>query len=177
MPRWELRISRSPVEQIRGARRRTVGTYEVYRDGQRAPEPYLSGTTAEARGPGSNSTSAKSKRCIAPGTYPLRTTDGPTYVTDGYRNDLVIAAQMPGLELMGTGARSDILIHPGKNSFLSAVGCINPCTVLPDAAENIDYPGSRRRVIALIEDLRGYLGQEFPTENGRTIPHAFVTIS
>jgi hypothetical protein len=31
-------------------------------------------------------------------------------------------------------------------------------------------------VIALIEDLKGYLGDEFPDRNGRKIPRAFVVI-
>lgn len=161
MPTWELRIRRL-LEQSNGRRTRTVGEYAVYRDGVRVDDRLLGGTTAEARGPSSNRRSAKDKQRIAAGTYPLAKSDGPQYVTDGYLPDERIADGMPGLQLNDTGARSDILIHPGKNAFLSSVGCINLCTELPDERERIDYPGSRRRVIALIEDIRAFLGAAYP---------------
>jgi hypothetical protein len=163
-------------EQNNGRQTRTVGSYQVFHGSDAAVGDRLSGTTAEARGPGSNSAAAKRKRCIAQGRYGLMTTDGPTYMTWNYRSDETIRAVMPGLELVGTGVRGDILVHPGKNAFLSSVGCINLCTRLPDAAERIDYPGSRGRVIALIEDLKGFLGDRFPDRNGRAIPNAFVVI-
>ena len=63
----------------------------------------------------------------------------------------------PGFELKDTGERTEILVHPGHD-FLASVGCINPCTSLPDADETITYASSRRRVIALIEDIKGYAG-------------------
>ena len=62
----------------------------------------------------------------------------------GFRKDLQIKAKMPVFELRKTGNRTYIIVHPGKNVFLSSIGCINPCTSLSDADQDIDYPGSRR---------------------------------
>jgi hypothetical protein len=174
MPTWEIRIQRN-LEQTLGRRTRTVGSYQVFRDGVAATEPLLSGTTAETRGPGSNDASAIRKRCIAPGRYPLVTSGGPKYLTTGYRLDLLIRDPLPGIELSNTGARSAIIIHPGKNAFLSSVGCINPCTRLPTPAERIDYAGSRDRVIALINDMAAFLGG-IPGRGDRPIPNAFAVI-
>lgn len=165
---WEILISRTGL-QTRGTRTRTVGTYQVYHDGQPAAPiqvgeflVQLSGTTAEACNPSQNDAPANEAHPsrILPKRYRLQTSGGPMYKTIGYRNDLQIAESMPGIELLraDTGNRTDILIHPGKNAFLSSIGCINLCTRLPDGNENIDYPGSRRRVIALIDDMRRFLG-------------------
>jgi hypothetical protein len=174
MRTWEIRIVRTG-EQKRGARTRTVGTYRVFHDGAPAPGELLSGECAEARGPGSNGAEAKDKRRIAPGRYPLLTSGGPTYVTTRYRSDYRIGAKMPGIELRETGEREDVLIHPGKNAFLSAIGCINLCTRLPTAAERIDYRGSRDRVIAVIEDMKAFLGT-VPSSGDKAIPNAFAVI-
>lgn len=171
---WELRIQRV-LEQTAG-RTRTVGTYHVHHDGNPAAGALLSGTTAEARGPGSNQAWAIGKNRIAPGRYPLATSGGPRYVTTGYRQDYRIVYPIPGIELWGTDPRSAILIHPGKNAFLSSEGCINLCTRLPTPQERIDYPGSRDRVIALIEDMRNYLGA-VPGGGDVRIPNAFVVIA
>jgi hypothetical protein len=81
----------------------------------------------------------------------------------------------PGLELNNTDQRTEILMHPG-NGFLRSVGCINPCMSLPDASEDITYSLSRRRTIAIIEDLKSYLGTDFPSTNGKKIPRATVVI-
>ena len=124
---WEIHVDRQS-EQTRGSKTRTVGTYQVFHDGKPATSTILvdgvqvplSGTTAESRGPGQNAapaTTAKPSRILA-GRYPLKTSGGPLYVTNGYRDDLQIAKAMPGLELRKTGNRTDILIHPGKNEFL-----------------------------------------------------------
>jgi hypothetical protein len=182
MPKWEIRITRKSV-QNNGSRTRTVGSYQVFHDDVPATsirigefDVPLFGTTAEARGPSSNAPSAKEKQRIAAGRYPLRTTDGPDYMTYRYRDSNEVGEPMPGIELAETGSRSDILIHPGKNAFLSSVGCVNLCKSLPNAAERIDFPGSRRRVIALIEDMKRLLGANFPDRNGRAIPNAFALI-
>ena len=66
-------------------------------------------------------------------------------------------------------------MHPG-DGFLSSVGCINLCTSLPDAEEPITYSSSRRRVIAVIGNLKNYLGADFPDNNGERIPRAFVVV-
>ena len=81
---------------------------------------------------------------------------------------------MPGLEITDTGRRTAILIHPGKDEFRSTVGCINLCTHLDTPAEIISYKGSRRRVIALIEDIKAFLGG-LPGPD-QPIPNAFVVI-
>jgi len=169
---WELHIVRKN-EQARDRRRRTVGTYKVFHDGRAVAG--LSGTVAETRGPGDNSTPGNNRR-IETGTYPLSTQDGAKYVTVGFTaNRNPTALPRPGLELKKTGRRSEILIHPGRG-FLSSIGCINPCTSLPDGGEDIGFEGSRNRTIALINDLKSFLGGSFPSRNGKKIPDAFVVI-
>jgi len=174
---WELLIQRQSrqTNALTGAVR-TVGTYQVYHGG--APIEPLTGTTAESPGPSQNEWPATSMdpRRIRSGRYPLATQAGTHYVTFGYdETEDVFAWPKPGIELMFTGARREILIHPGRNEFLSSIGCINLCTRLPDAAEPISYPGSRRRVIALIEDMKGFL-RDFPELNGKPVPDAAVVI-
>jgi murein DD-endopeptidase MepM/ murein hydrolase activator NlpD len=183
MAKWEIRIERRS-EQTHGRQTRTVGTYQVYHDGQPATgtirvgdkDVPLSGTTAEAAGPSQNAKRASEgfpTRILAQ-SYPMQASGGPTYVTHGYRQDETVAPMMPGLELTDTGRRTDILIHPGKNEFRSSVGCINLCTHLDTPQEMIGYPGSRRRVIALIEDMKAFLGA-LPGAD-QPIPNAFVVI-
>lgn len=172
MPRWELRIQRRTT-QSNGEDTRTVGEYRVCVDGEEVPG--LTGMTAESEGPGDNSEEDNGKR-IEARTYPLWTHDGDDYETIGYtESEDVGDGPKPGLKLKMTGARTAILVHPGKNEFLSSTGCINLCTNLPDADERIDYPGSRRRVIALIEHLRQVV-DGFPTDNNERIPDAWVVI-
>lgn len=173
---WEFHIVRQS-EQSRASdgKRRTVGRYQIFHDGVRQTGSGLSGTVAETRGPGANQPSGNNRR-IEAGRYPLATQAGTRYVTIGFRDSESSAViPKPGIELLETAPRSEILIHPGRG-FLSSIGCINPCTRLPDASEMIDYPGSRRRVIAIIEDLRTFLGNQFPSQNGRRIPRAFVVV-
>jgi len=183
MAKWEIRIERRS-EQTHGGKTRTVGTYQVYHDGQPATgtirigdkDVPLSGTTAEAPGPSQNAKRASEgfpTRIVAK-AYPMQSSGGPTYVTHGYRQDETIADGMPGLELTDTGRRTDILIHPGKNEFRSSVGCVNLCTHLKTPDEIISYPGSRRRVIALIKDMEGFLGP-LPGAD-QAIPNASVLI-
>ena len=172
---WELLIVRE-TEQRRTSdgKRRTVGTYQVFHDGT-AQVGDLRGTMAETRGPGANAPKDNGRR-IAPGRYPLWTQDGDRYVTWGYaQSGGPSATPKPGLELKGTSPREEILIHPGRG-FLSSIGCLNPCTSLPDAEEPITYAGSRWRTIALIEDLKAFAGAGFPGVNGRRIPGAFVVV-
>lgn len=177
---FEIHIVRHSVQSAKiGAvtRTRTVGTYQVFRDGQ--PVTGLSGTTAEAKGPGDNSQAENGKRVEA-GRYPLFTQDGSKYVTIGYKTTAAAETDStlkpkPGIELKQTGARTEILIHPGVG-FLSSIGCINLCTSLPNANERISFPGSRRRVIAVIDNLKAFLGNRFPSANGRRIENAFAVI-
>ena len=168
---WEILIQRNAVQKG-FTQSRTVGTYRVFHDGQ---DTGIFGTTAESPGPGSNATAGNKKRVEA-GRYPLATQAGSKYVTHGYRTEeSAFVKPKPGIELLNTGNRAEILIHPGKD-FLRSVGCINLCMSLPNADEMISYPGSRRRVIALIEDLKAFLGSAFPATNGWRIPNAHAVI-
>ena len=174
---WELHIVRER-EQRRASdgRRRTVGKYQVYHDGVAQTAPMLRGTTAESKGPGANAPAGNGRR-IEAGRYSLWTHDPGNYSTCEYKqSESIGASPKPGIELRDTGQRSEILIHPGKEAFLSSVGCINPCTSLPNADEIINYKGSRKRVIALIDDMKTYLGNEFPKTDDKSIPRAFVVI-
>jgi hypothetical protein len=173
---WELHIIRqSEQRRASDGKRRTVGRYQLYHDGVRQTGQGMSGTVAETRGLGANQPAANNRR-VEPGRYPLWTQDGTRYVTLDYRDsESPNLIPKPGIELKSTGQRSEILIHPGIG-FLSSIGCINPCTSLPNAAEMIDFAPSRRRVIALINNLRAYAGAAFPTRNGRRIPNAWAVI-
>jgi hypothetical protein len=170
---WELRLTRSG-EQARGAKSRTVGRYQVFHDG--AAVPALSGATAETRGPGANAP-VGNNRCIAAGTYNLHIQSGAKYATIGFTSNVnPVALRRPGLLLLPTGARVGILIHPARG-FLWSVGCINPATSLASASSDIDFNDSRTRIIALIDDLKAFLGPAFPTGAGARIPGATVVIS
>jgi hypothetical protein len=81
----------------------------------------------------------------------------------------------PGIELNETGARAEILIHPGQN-FLSSIGCINLTKNLADGKKEMNFPESRRRVIAVIDDMAKFLDDKFPKSDGKRIPDAFVVI-
>lgn len=168
---WVLRIQRIG-EQKRRERRRTFGTYTVFHDG--VPTG-LMGTSVETKGPGDNAEQGNG-RCVEARAYPLATQDGSRYKTFDY---LVSGdpdrTPKPGIELLQTGARTEILIHPGYG-FLASVGCINLTAPLPDGRTDIPFTDSRDRVIAVIDDLRGYLGADFPKRNGRPIPRAWVII-
>jgi len=137
---------------------------------------YLKGTTAETKGPGANKPADNGKR-IEEGRYSLWTQEPGRYATWDYSgSQSVSASPRPGIELKGTGERYEILVHPGLNTFLSSVGCINLCTHLPNANERITYVTSRKRVIALIEDMKSYLREDFPKRNGKRSPRSFAGI-
>lgn len=168
---WLLHVRRL-AEQVRGERRRTIGIYRVLHDGV---ETQLSGTTVEAKGPGDNRVRGNG-RCLAPGSYPLATHEGQHYKTWGYMvDDDCDRTPKPGLELLDTGARDDILVHPG-HGFLASIGCINLTASLDGPAVDIPFVDSRTRVIAVIEDLKAFLGADFPRHNGRAIPRAHIVI-
>ncbi len=171
---WELLVTRQS-EQQRNGRTRTVGRYQVFHDGIPQAASDLSGMTAESHGPGKNRPINNGHR-IEPGRYPLFTQGGEDYVTIGYRDSQDHDdTPRPGVELKSTGERTEILFHPGIG-FLAAVGCINLCTSLPDADEDITYSSSRRRVISVIDNMREFCGEGFPDSNGHRIPKAFVVI-
>lgn len=171
---WEIHINRQTTQRrASDGKVRTIGKYQVFHNGQ--PVSGLSGVTAESRGPGNNSVAQNGKRVEA-GTYPLWTQDGTKYDTIGYvQNESTGARPKPGIELKGTGARGEILIHPGQG-FLASIGCINLATSLPNAGVSISYKGSRKRVIALIDDMKQFLGGSFPSQNSKKIPNASAVI-
>jgi hypothetical protein len=174
---WELHMIRTAEQRKWNDRYRirTVGRYQVYHDGTPQNRRYMRGMFAETRGPGDNSRPGNNRR-IEEGTYTLHTQGGTKYKTIGYSESGSTNAQpKPGIELKGCRPRTEILIHPGRG-FLSSVGCINPCTSLPNGTEPITYSTSRLRTIALLEDLKAYLGDDFPTRNERTVPRSFVVI-
>jgi hypothetical protein len=173
---WEFYIVRDTVQRRPSdGRRRTIGRYQVYRDGVAQTGSGMRGATAEAKGPGANIPKDNGKR-IEQGRYPLWTHEPGGYATLDYSSSTDPDAEpKPAIEVMDTGDRYDILIHPGQD-FLASVGCINLCTSLPDASEPITYASSRKRVIAVIANLKSYLGAQFPQSNGKEIPKAFVVI-
>lgn len=173
---WEFHIVRkSEQKRASDGKRRTVGTYQIFHNGVKQTGAGLSGTVAETRGPGANRPAGNNRR-VEEGRYPIFTQDGSKYVTIGYKDsESTTAKPKPGIELKETGQRQEILIHPGQG-FLSSVGCINPCTSLANAGVMIDFIPSRKRVIAIINDLKAFAGTGFPTRNGKKIPNAFVVV-
>lgn len=173
---WEFHIVRqSEQRRPSDGRRRTVGRYQIFHNGVKQTGTGLSGTVAETRGPGANKPAGNNRR-VEEGRYPLFTQGGTKFVTFGFKDSESASAKpKPGIELKSTGRRSEILIHPGQG-FLASEGCINPCTSLPNAAERIDFVPSRKRVLAIIDDLKAFAGASFPTKNGKRIPSAFVVV-
>lgn len=176
---WELHIIRSEEQRRANGKQRvrTVGSYQVYHDGVEQKGKLLSGMVAEAKGPGANRPEGNGKR-ITEGRYPLSTHLGAKsrYVTIGFKADAKHAGnKIPSLRLTKTDQRTGILLHPGVD-FLSSIGCINPCTSLPKAGEMIAWDGSLKRTIAIIEDLKTFVGDDFPASNNRTIPRAHIVI-
>lgn len=171
---WEFFIQRHTV-QSRNGRRRTVGSYQIFHNGEPQEGHSMSGMVAESRGRGANTPEDNGRR-IEEGRYPLFTQDGSHYKTIGYIiSDDFDETPKPGLELKGTGDRTEILIHPG-HGFLASIGCINLCKSLPDSHEDIDFEPSRNRVIDVINNLRDFAGGNFPAHNGHQIPDAHVVI-
>ncbi|TGR83572.1 hypothetical protein EN866_34050 [Mesorhizobium sp. M2D.F.Ca.ET.223.01.1.1] len=168
---WELHVVRQNVQQRRG-RVRTIGTYQIYHNGN---AQNIKGTSVEAKGIGDNKVAGNGRR-IQAGTYPLATQAGSHYVTIGYliSNDCDQTPK-PGLELQQTGNRREILVHPG-HGFLASIGCINLTSALASANTDISFVDSRDRVIAAITDLQTFAGSTFPHHNGQPIDNAWVVI-
>ena len=164
---WEMHITRKTVQTKSGAtKKRTVGTYQVFHDGLAQTGKFMSGTTAESKGPGKNKPAGNGCR-VETGRYRLSTQDGSHYKTIKYSaSEAVNKNPKPGFLLRDTGERGGILVHPGKDAFLSSIGCINPCTSLPNGSTLIDYKPSRARVIALIDDMKVFVGASFPADEG-----------
>lgn len=171
---WELLVTRLGIQKD-GSKKRTYGTYQVYRSGNAVDG--LSGFMCECLGPGDNAHAGNGKR-IEKGRYPLWTQFGH-YRTTGYSEDTQTNSKrpMPALLLQATGNRTGILIHPAHrpNLYLSSIGCFNPTG--PLAANNlINFWDSRARVIALINDLRNYAPLAFEHEVSTRISDAAVVV-
>lgn len=168
---WVLHVARQ-TEQDRNGRRRTLGTYRIFHEGVQTG---LTGTSVEAKGPGDNHVPGNG-HCLEAGIYTLATHAGLHYCTIGYKvDDDCDVTPKPGLELLNTGNRSAILVHPG-HGFLASIGCINLTDSLPSAASDIPFVDSRTRVISAINDLRNFTGTRFPKANGTPIPNAWLII-
>ena len=138
--------------------RRTVGTYQVYRNGK--PVAGLSGTTVERQGPGDNGATGKRQhRCIEAATYALFTHDTDNYSTVDYETNG--DHPRPAIEVGGTGRRIGILIHPASG-YGSTIGCVNLSDHLANA--NSDFSPCRQHAPCHCGDRRS---QDF---NGGTLP-------
>jgi hypothetical protein len=171
---WELHVIRLGL-QLSGSRKRTYGTYQVYRDGQ--PVAGLSGHVCECIGPGDNTVAQNGKR-IEQGRYPLWTQFG-RYRTSGYSTNTQVPGDppMPAIRLEGVGNRDGILIHPGHppNLYLSSIGCLNPTNPLVPA-ETMNFWDSRARVIGMIDDLQKFAPSAFQHEVLTRITNAWAVI-
>ena len=94
----------------------------------------LSGHICECTGPGDNTERGKERHLrVREGRYALSTQFGTHYRSVGYTNDATHATHpMPGFLVLGTSARTAILVHPGHppNLYLSSIGCFNPTNPL-----------------------------------------------
>ena len=52
----------------------------------------------------------------------------------------------------------------------------SPIEALAKGTDAINYAESRRRVIAIINDMAAFLSAKFPSKDGEPIPDAFVVI-
>ena len=167
---WELYIKRF-YEQKRKTKVRTIGHYQIFHNG--VPTK-LYGMTVESPGPGNNKV-AGNQKCVEAGTYQLATQDGQRYKTYDYKiSQDVNVYPHPGFELLNTGNRKEILVHPGAG-FLKSVGCINLTSEMVTEDNDMEFASSRWRVIAMIEDMKKFLNK-FPEKNGIPISGAYVVI-
>jgi len=147
---------------------RTVGVYQAYFNGEKVPE--ISGMVCERQGPGDNGEEGQSEhQRIAQGIYPLFTHAGASgkYRTIGYTASGTIGGEpRPALRVENTGHREGILVHPAQG-YLWSIGCLNLTSPLKTATDNIDYTESRRRVIALIDNMTKLTGSDFPRNNNQ----------
>jgi len=173
---WEFHVVRLGLHKS-GRQVRTYGEYQVYLNGQKIDT--LSGHVCECTGPGD--LVSESGNRVKQGRYPL-STQFHKYVTIGYSEDLHTPGKkpMPAILLEGTEPRDGILIHPAHpppawKLYISSIGCLNPTDPL-DPAERMDFWDSRRRVIALIDDLRRFAPAAFQHNRNTPIPGAWAVI-
>src|SRR5262245_15880527 len=172
---WELRVKRLGLQSKANEPTRTYGTYQVFIDGV-AQGPTLSGNICERIGPGDNSSVGVQKhRRIKEGRYALSTQFGERYVSFGFT--ATEKHPLPGFLVLGTGARTAILVHPGHppHLYLSSIGCFNP-TQPRKANEDIVFVESRQRVINLLESLKAHDPDAFDDDDSTPIANAFLVI-
>jgi len=172
---WELKVTRLGL-QHRGEQVRTYGAYQVFIDD--APVPNLAGHICECTGPGDNTQQGKKEHVrIREGRYALSTQFGDHYRSVGFSTDV---KHPPGFLLLGTGARSAILVHPGHppKLYLSSIGCFNPTGPLK-ADQDMDFTESRARVIALLDSLKQHDPAAFADNkigHDTAIANAFIVV-
>ncbi len=179
---WEMLVQRlgiqhaDPHDPHAGRLTRTYGSYDVYIDAVRQ----FGGFVCESPGPGNPHPApphATDWYRIPQGPYPLSTQVGDdySYVTKGYQ--LEDRVQRPGVLLLSTAPRSEILIHPGHTPdlFLSSIGCLNPTSAL-QPRQCMDFADSRDHVIQIIESLKAFSPASFAAHASVPIPNARVII-
>jgi hypothetical protein len=161
------------IDRIRTERRsgmayaRTVGVYQAYFQGKKIPE--ISGMVCERQGPGDNTKVGQAEhQRLKAGTYRLFTHAGASgkYSTLHYSKSTAPGGvARPCLRVADTGVREGVLIHPAQG-YLWSIGCLNLTAPLSDARDNINYVESRRRVIALIDNMAATV-PGFPISDNR----------
>lgn len=165
---YVLCIDRIRTEQRKGmGYARTVGVYQAYMDGKKIPE--ISGMVCERQGPGDNTKVGQNEhQRLKAGTYRLFTHAGASqkYSTHNYTKSTVPGATArPCLRVADTGVREGVLIHPAQG-YLWSIGCLNLTSPLSGPQDNINYAESRRRVIALIDNM-ATTQPDFPSSDNR----------
>jgi hypothetical protein len=174
---WELHVKRLGLQHRAGERTRTYGAYQVFIDG--TPVANLSGHICECIGPGDNTEHGKEDHLrIQEGRYALSTQFGDRYCSVDFTDDAT--HPIPGFLLLGTQVRSAILVHPGHRPtlYLSSIGCFNPTKPLK-ADQDMSFPESRARVIAMIDSLREHDPAAFASDkigHNTAIEDAFIVI-
>jgi peptidoglycan hydrolase-like protein with peptidoglycan-binding domain len=158
---WTLLVRRLRTEKrLSKPYARTVGTYQVYVDGQ--PVVGVTGMTVEREGPGDNGPVGKAgHRCIEAGTYPLRGHDTENYASVGFATD-------------GDHPRPAIEVGDTASGYGSTIGCVNLAGQLDDADSDFSLADSTARVIALISDLNRHSGGALPREGAIANCHLVV---
>ena len=171
---WTIAVQRQREEYRPGEGfRRTVGTYQVYRNGVAVTG--LSGWTVERQGPGNNGRIGKNEhRCIASGLYPLNSHASAKYRTQAFQTNG--DHPRPALEVGNTDQRDGILIHPA-DGYASTIGCINLSGPLLNENADIALSESLRQVIALIADLKAYKGGALPGSDATAIGAAWLVVN
>jgi hypothetical protein len=169
---WVLRVRRLRQELRAGMSfARTVGTYQVYHDG--VPVEGLAGVTVERQSRGDGAAGKENRLPIGAGQYPLLVHATKKYATTKYHSNG--SSPRPALQVGHSSEGAAVLVHPA-GGYGSTLGCINLAGPLSGPRKNMTLADSISRVIAVIEDLRAYVGQSFPRKAGGRIADALILI-